>query len=259
MRNFLFLLLISIGYSNLKAQVNTYNVGDVVDNFTIIDTEGVEHTLYDITATGKYVFIDFFFRNCGPCQQTSRYFYQLYETYGENQGHTYMMSISYIDNNPTIEQFENLYSGGFATPPAAGTEGNGPAVTTQFGINAFPTYCIIAPDNTLAVADIWPVQNMGSFEDAFPQGLKDLLLAVNDVNIQNFSVNPTVSNGNFSIALPKGAESTISIYDMTGKTVFIGNYNAKNIELNVKLATGIYILNVKAEGRTSSKKIIIRN
>ncbi len=259
MRKLLLLLLICISYSNLNAQVNTYQVGDVVDNFTVIDTEGVEHTLYDITATGKYVFLDFFFRNCGPCQATSQYFYQLYETYGENQEHTYMMSISYIDDNPTIEEFETLFSGGFATPPAAGTEGNGPAVASQFGINAYPTYCIIAPDNTLAVADIWPIQNMSTFEDAFPDELVSLL-GLNDMNIQNnFAVYPTISNGNFNISLTKNTNSVISVYDMSGKKVFTNSYNSKDISVSLKLASGIYIINVTTEGKTNSKKLIIKN
>jgi len=242
-----------------SAQVTTYNVGDTVEDFTIVDTHGVEHNLYSITATGKYVFLDFFFRNCGPCQATSQYFYQLYETYGENQGHIYAMSISPIDNNATIQIFEDLYSGGFAAPPAAGTEGNGPAVVSQFGIGAFPTYCIIAPDNTLAVGDIWPIQNMSTFEGAFPPGLVNLL-SVNDMNSQNsFAVYPTVSNGNFNVSLSKDASSVISVFDMSGKKVFTGSYGSKEISMSLKLASGIYIINVTTEGKTNSKKLIIKN
>src|SRR5690606_12760415 len=120
-----------------------------------------------------------------------------------------------IDDNATIQIFEDLYNGGFAAPPAAGTEGNGPAVVSQFGIGAFPTYCIIAPDNTLAVGDIWPIQDMGTFEDSFPSGLVNLL-GINDMNNQNsFVVYPTVSNGNFNVSLAKDASSVISVFDMS--------------------------------------------
>lgn len=241
-------------------QVTNYQVGDVVDNFTVTDTEGVEHNLYDITATGKYVFIDFFFRNCVPCQSTSRFFYELYETYGFNQEHTFMLSLSPVDNNTTIHEFENLYSGGFEPCPAAGTEGNAPPAINNFGVNAYPTYIIIGPDNRLEVSDIWPVTGMASFENAFPQGLKDLLLSTHDVVAQNsFTVAPTVSNGNFDIVLKKDVQSEISIYDMTGKRVYSNNYNSKNINLNVKLNAGVFILNVKSDGITNSQKIIIKN
>lgn len=258
MKQILFLLLIVGGLS--KAQVSNYDVGDVVDNFTITDTHGVEHTLYDITASGKYVFLDFFFRNCGPCQQTSRYFYELYETYGENQEHVYMLSLSPIDNNATIEEFEELYSGGFTPCPAAGTEGNAPSVITNLGIPAFPTYCIIGPDNTLLVKDIWPIADMSTFEDAFPQGLLDIL-GVNDLtNSSNtFSVYPTISDGNLTVSLADVKKSDIVVYDMTGKIVHSGSYNSQDISIGLKVTSGIYIMNVTLDGKTSSKKIIVKN
>lgn len=241
------------------AQVSNYQVGDVVDNFTVTDTHGVEHTLYDITATGKYVFIDFFFRNCGPCQQTSRYFYQLYNEYGENQEHTYMISLSPIDDNATITEFETLYNGGFTPCPAAGTEGGAPPVISNFGVGAYPTYIIISPENRLEVADIWPVTGMGSFEDAFPEGLQTVLSTL-DLSIQNsFAITPTVSNGNFNLMLSKGSKSDVTIYDITGKKVFSNSYNSKDIKLNLNLASGIYIVNVNSEGKTNSKKVIIKN
>jgi len=254
-----YVFLLACFTTYVSGQVSTYNVGDTVDDFTVVDTHGVEHNLYSITATGKYVFLDFFFRNCGPCQATSKYFYELYQTYGENQGHIYAISISPIDDNATIQIFEDLYNGGFLPPPAAGTEGNGPAVVSQFGIGAFPTYCIIAPDNTLAVADIWPIQNMSTFENAFPDGLVTLL-GVNDMNIQNnFAVYPTVSDGNFTVSLSKNASSVISVYDMSGKKVFTGSYDSQDILMNLKLSSGIYIINVATEGKANSKKLIIRN
>lgn len=241
-----------------SAQVQNYDVGDVVDNFTVTDTHGVEHTLYDITASGKYVFLDFFFRNCGPCQQTSKYFYELYETYGENEGHLYMLSLSPIDNNATIEEFENLYNGGFAPPPGAGTEGDAPAAITNFGIPAYPTYCIIAPDNTLVIGDIWPIEDMTTFEDAFPPELVELL-SVNEVTAQNnFMIYPAISDGNFNISLSKDTKTVITVYDMSGKNVYRAPYNSKEISMNLDLAPGVYIISVASEGKTNSKKIIIK-
>ncbi len=258
MKKILLLLLVISGLS--QAQVSNYAVGDVVDNFTVTDTHGVEHTLYDITASGKYVFLDFFFRNCGPCQQTSRYFYELYETYGENQGYLYMLSLSPIDNNATITEFENLYNGGFTPPPGAGTEGNAPAAINNFGIPAYPTYCIIGPDNKLIIGDIWPIQNMSTFEDAFPEELITLL-GVNDVtaNGSSFNVYPTISDGNLNVSLSKETKSDIAVYDMSGKNVYSASYNSKNISLTLKVAPGIYIMNATIDGKTYSKKIIIKN
>lgn len=259
MKKLLFICMTLLFTSYVSSQVYGYNVGDTVNDFTVIDTHGESHNLYDITATGKYVFLDFFFRNCGPCQSTSRFFYQLYEAYGLNQEHTYMMSLSPIDNNATITEFENLYSGGFPPPPGAGTEGNAPAVITDFGVNAFPTYCIIGPDNTLLVGDIWPVSSMGSFENAFPEGLLGLL-AAHDVELYNQVVlYPTVSDGNFTVKLPKGEIAELAVYDLTGKSIFKANYTSSEIKVNLNLADGIYLVKIVADGKASVKKIVIKN
>ena len=53
-----FLVLIT---SVVFAQVQNYNVGDVVDDFTVTDTDGNTWNLYDLTSQGKYVYLDFFF------------------------------------------------------------------------------------------------------------------------------------------------------------------------------------------------------
>ena len=40
----------------VNAQVTGYNLGDVVDDFTVTDVEGVEHNLYTYLSEGKYVY-----------------------------------------------------------------------------------------------------------------------------------------------------------------------------------------------------------
>src|SRR5690606_5912630 len=125
MKNFLFLFLIIGGLA--YSQVTTYNVGDVVDDFTVTDTQGVEHNLYDITASGKYVFLDFFFTRCGPCQQTQQHFNHLHDKYGCNEGDIYTISISAdsYDTDPIIDQFEENFGGEYNHSPAVGPQGGG--------------------------------------------------------------------------------------------------------------------------------------
>ena len=53
MKKITFILLFFAVY--LNAQTGNYQNGDVVDDFTVTDTEGVVHNLYSITAQGKYV------------------------------------------------------------------------------------------------------------------------------------------------------------------------------------------------------------
>ena len=43
------------------AQTNNYNVGDVVDDFTVTDVYGIEHNLYEYADAGKHIYLDFFY------------------------------------------------------------------------------------------------------------------------------------------------------------------------------------------------------
>jgi len=265
MRKFLFfaLLIGSISY----AQVTTYSVGDVVDNFTVTDTQGVEHNLYDITASGKYVFLDFFFTRCPPCQQTQQYFNNLHDKYGCNEGDLYTISISYdpYDTNDIIDQFEENFGGPFNHSPAVGPQGGGPAVVANFGISAYPTYCVIGPDNTLKVADIWPVSGLETFENAFPTGFEPeimecSIMASFDEMEHTVNLYPTVSNGQMTLELSDSKNATISIFNLAGKNVFNNNYNSTSqIDLNLNLSSGVYIMKIQtSEYGIILKKFVIK-
>ncbi|MFA5620147.1 MAG: T9SS type A sorting domain-containing protein [Weeksellaceae bacterium] len=267
MRQFLFSLLwMSFGIASF-AQVQNYNVGDTVDNFTVIDTKGVEHTLYDITASGKYIFIDFFFVTCPPCQATQKYFNELHEKYGCNQGEVYTLSISDVpeNTNAAIEQYEATYGGPFIHGPAAGIEGNGIQAGNNIGIIAYPTYFLVGPDNKLINKDIWPVYNVQTYESAFPPGFNpapmdcDEAMGTSELESQMFSLYPSVSDGNFSLSLTKNSNAEVSIFNMAGQQVYQNTFKSvKNIHLNLSLSPGVYVVKVQTDGKPASKKMIIR-
>jgi thiol-disulfide isomerase/thioredoxin len=246
-----------------NAQVNNYNVGDVVDDFTVTDVHGVEHNLYTITASGKYVYLDFFFDTCVPCQQTTPIFNEFYDKYGCNSGDLYMISINDgSDTDAEVIAFENLYGGPFNHAPAVSAEGGSAAVDNNFGINAYPTYCLIGPDNTLVERDIWPLTGVETFEATFPTGFEpqvmECTLGLADATTFDFNIYPTVSKGNITINLPSSIESSIAIFDSLGQQVFQNNYSDKNINLNLHIAQGVYIVKVTAENNSVTKRIIIK-
>jgi len=107
---FLFLFICTLGFS----QVNNYQIGDTIDDFTVTDIHGVEHNLYSITAQGKYVWLDFFFVDCGPCRSTVKYFNEFYDKYGCNAGEVYCLSINLgNDSNDYVEWYEGEFGGPF--------------------------------------------------------------------------------------------------------------------------------------------------
>ena len=76
------------------AQTTNYNVGDIVDDFTVTDIYGVEHNLYEYADAGKHIYLDFFFDTCGPCQTWQPTFSEFYDKYGCNGGDLVMISIN---------------------------------------------------------------------------------------------------------------------------------------------------------------------
>jgi thiol-disulfide isomerase/thioredoxin len=209
------------------AQVQNYSVGQTVNDFTVTDTEGNVHNLYTITASGKHVMLDFFFDTCPPCQQTQPFYNQLHEVYGCNGHDLFVISINNgTDNNAAVTAFEATYGGPYAHSPAVGIEGGCAAVDAAFGITAYPTYCLIGPDNKLKNGDIWPVSNMQSFVNAFPVGssIQPAQCAVVGMNEHKVSavknVFPVPAHGpvTLEVALATAGAVAIEVIDATGRT-----------------------------------------
>ena len=249
----------------VNAQVNGYNVGDIVDDFTVTDVEGVEHNLYTYLAAGKYVYLDFFFDTCVPCQTTTPIFNEFHDKYGCNEGDVVMISMNNgSDSDAEVIAFENLYGGPFNHAPAVSADGGAGAVDSDFAIAAYPTYCLIAPDNTLLESDIWPLTGVGTFEATFPAGFNPPVLScslgLTDLNADlEFAIYPTVSNGNeINIVLNEQVETDINVYDVLGRRVFFNNYSLKNIQFSLNDPAGYYFVTIASENSTATKTIIIK-
>ncbi|MDG2440073.1 MAG: redoxin domain-containing protein [Crocinitomicaceae bacterium] len=244
-----------------NAQVGNYNVGDVVSDFTVTDVHGVTHVLSDYTNAGKWVFLDFFFVTCGPCQATVPFFSEFHEKYGCNAGDIVMISIDSGDDDAAVLSFETTYSmsTGFNPAPAAsGTEGGGNAVVADFGIVAYPTYCIIGADMKLKNGDVWPVSSMADFETALTAvGLTPTEMACaanveeNLASLNNVSLypNPATTSANISVNLEETSEVTVNVYNMVGAVVLSETFNGSNganmFTLNTNsLDNGQYIVNI---------------
>ncbi|AFL82631.1 Peroxiredoxin [Aequorivita sublithincola DSM 14238] len=246
-----------------NAQTNNYQVGDVVDDFTVTDTEGNEYNLYSLIAEGKYVWLDFFFVDCVPCQGSAPTFNEFFDKYGCNGGDVFAISINNgNDNNARVRQYEIDHGGPFNHAPAVSNEGGGPAVDNNFGVNAYPTFCLIGPGNKMLNRDIWPLNGIETFENTFPAGFDPEViqcsLGVSNATAFDFNIYPSISNGNVNINLPSNMESSVAIFNTLGQQVFQNNYSERNINLILQLAQGVYIVKVSASDSSVNKRIIIK-
>ena len=82
--------------------------------------------------------------------------------------------------------------------------------------------------------------------------------AVNRNEIPNFSMYPNpIANGILKISTLSNSQKKVQIYNVLGKKVLSDTIT--NDELNVsKLSSGIYILKIQEEGKTATRKLVIK-
>jgi hypothetical protein len=83
-------------------------------------------------------------------------------------------------------------------------------------------------------------------------------LGTNQNTIAGLKMYPNpVSNGTLFIETSANAEKTVTVFDVLGKQVL--NTTTSNNTINVaSLHTGVYIVNITEEGKTASRKLVIK-
>ncbi len=246
-------LLLSISSLNAQTTLST-----AVD-FTVTDTKGGTHNLFSLLNSGKYVCLDFFFKTCVPCQGASPKFKTAYQNYGCNTQDVIFMSIDMGDSNADVDAYETSFLGGNAGFPAiSGTQGGGNAVVTAYGIGAFPTFILIAPNKQILEKDMWPINTAADFDTYFsPHSLtqKPCITGINNPETAspvNFHSYPNPASGVLNISLETGKLMGYKIYDVVGKQYFKAPFkNESKDEISLDgLNPGMYFIEVEtSEGK----------
>lgn len=145
------MIALSLGFG-LKAQCPYTQAID----FTATDVHGTEVHLFDILDAGQYVLIDFFFTTCGPCQSAVPKIVESYSAFGCNMHDVFYIEIANGDSDASCINWVNTY--GVEYPTISGT-GGGTSICSQYGIPAYPTVILIAPDHSIVIQDLWPINN----------------------------------------------------------------------------------------------------
>lgn len=223
--------------ASTQAQITGYNIGDTVDDFTIVSIDGDSINLYDITASGQYVYIDFFFVDCGPCQVTAPHFNELHERYGCNEGDIYCMSVNTgQDDDDYVETYEEDYGGDYAPCPITSGDGDAGDVNTDFNPAYYPTICLIGPDNKLLNSDIWPITSYQTFVDALvDEGFTPELMECSAVGIEEIEEDYSL------VAYPNPANNFVKI-ELQGKSI-----DVKHIDIINSIGQNVLSINDHSE------------
>ena len=176
-----------------------------------------------------------------------------------------MLSINNgTDSDEEVLLYGETYGGPFNLPPAVSADGGSGSVNSNFGVSAFPTFCLIGPDRTLLNRDIWPLTDITTFEATFPNGvdpevMECTILGSTDLQTVKFTIVPSISNGqNISLVMENQIAEEIQVFDLTGKKVYSQKVNANNMVFSLNVSSGTYLVKVITENRSTTKKIIIR-
>ncbi|MDX1478547.1 MAG: T9SS type A sorting domain-containing protein [Saprospiraceae bacterium] len=256
----------------LQAQIQNYSVGSTVNDFTVITTHGDTINLYSLTAQGKYVVLDFFFADCPPCQATVPDFYEFHERFGCNSGEVFCLSLNNgLDDNEKVQWYEDTFGGAYSPAPSVSNEGGGPAVDDDFNPAAYPTYCLIGPDNTLLNMDIWPISNYTTFANALAAGGSEAeetecsTTAIDEpTRISGVALypNPAAESTMLNVSLTESSQVVVEVFNLVGEKVMeVGQYAPglqASIPLRVRdLQDGVYLVRVTdgQSARTSTVKL----
>ena len=271
MKKKLLLILTVLTFSFVSnSQIGGYAVGATVSNFTVTDTEGHTHDLHTITASGKYVYIDFFFDTCGPCQSVSPIFNEFYDKYGCNAGDIYCITMNNgSDSDAEVITYEQTYGGTFHHAPAVSSDGGAAAVNAAFNPAAYPTICLIGPDNKMINTDVWPVSDVAAFEATFPAGFSPSPIACSFASVEKTVINelsiypnPATDNVNINFSTITSNQVEIVITNIIGEIIETVSINSKignNIaQLNTNdYPKGHYFVSINSNNQITTSKFIV--
>lgn len=88
---------------------------------------------------------------------------------------------------------------------------------------------------------------------------KDLTLSIVDNAIDGFNVYPNpVTNGEINISTASNGTKSVQIFDVLGKQVYFKTIQSNETIKTSNLAAGMYIFSVEENGKTATRKLIIK-
>lgn len=244
------ILLISFAFS-LSAQTTLSTAVD----FTVTTTNSASFNLFNKLDEGKYVLVDFFFVTCSACISTAPYYKTTFQNYGCNDGAVYSISIDNGDTDAEVASFEATHFSGVNIPAVSGDNGGGNAVCTTYGIPAYPTYILIAPNRAIVEQDMWPINSAADFTNFLTtqNGIAQqscAAAAINELPNVHIALYPNPVVNTVSIAsLQEINVTNVSIVNMIGQTVLSKNISASDIlSFDVSgLTNGMYVMNITTD------------
>ncbi len=273
MKRLIKILLLLVFFSGFS--LNTLQSQTITD-FTLTDTKGHTHHLFDYLQRKQAVIIYFWLTTCGNCALSVPYYQQLYEDYGENTKWVKVLSMECdTADNSAIDAWLTQNGGAYPCIGGAGArtywyDNFFPLLGGYFGqiVGIFPT-SYTNPQNS-----IMDYTNIGQFDSP---NLDDLVFMLDYYNFYA-SVNQHNAVSNDTIAcrpnpvddqlfvdasFAKAGDVTITLVSLSGKTVINKHFAQQSAgchtyDINIQHITqGYYFVNVTHVNGVMQKKVVV--
>lgn len=144
-----------------------YEIGDVVDNFTVVDTDGIPRNLYDYK--GKVIVLNFGEYWCGPC--ISEWTVMPEQFWDPNKNSGVMVFTIGSDSEPAFKAKADQYSGGW--PWLFDTTGN---LYWDYGNGYIPYNAVLDQDFRLVWGESGWYGNFDHMQAAIDPLLKNVVV-----------------------------------------------------------------------------------
>ena len=146
--------------TGVNATDRVYELGDVIADFTVTDTDGNQLSISEILKTKEAVVLNFWYVNCGPCKSEFPYLQTAYDLYKDKLE---VIAMNY-KSNETAEDVASFKTENGYTFPMAKVDS---AWEQAIGGKASPTTIIIDRYGVICLMETGAVVEEGIFEGAF--------------------------------------------------------------------------------------------
>ncbi|HQW12500.1 MAG TPA: T9SS type A sorting domain-containing protein, partial [Saprospiraceae bacterium] len=85
-------------------------------------------------------------------------------------------------------------------------------------------------------------------------------LGVKANEIPNVRLYPNPTDGNLFLAVPKGAQYTVTLFDVQGKKLVTKQFNSELFSLNMdQLPSGVYMVRINTADKSMTRQVILNN
>lgn len=236
-------------------------------DITFTDTEGNMHNLYETLGEGKVVLLDFFFVNCGPCNQFAPEIDAIAADYQNTTLEVW--AITDVDANAQIPNsaFEPHTDNHFVGTTDGGSGAVVSTYSSAFNFTGYPTYAVICSDKSITW-DIWPItpgaeEIRALFTEDCGVMEASSVGKITSLEAIQLTPNPAKDFTNLSFYLNEETEMSINVYNALGQTVNqvpskVYSFGDNNVALEVeKLTKGMYFVQLRSAQGVKTMELMI--